>query len=1068
MVRTGEPSAVESGPGTVRRDARGGWARPVALIAALVGALCAIAVPLLPVRVDAATLSWPQAGSARAVEAPLVAYAPLTYDATIPCAAITGLAPRGGLLTATAPDGAPDLDRYGFVARVIPATDTATARFDAVLRDRALFDLPVDALAPNCVFTVHAEATSSTATLTGAEPVRLTGDLRPQLVGVFSDLAAADGTRVVAELDTRFSSTPTPVKRIALWVAVAATLIALVALFRLDRLDGRGARRFLPRRWWSFSLVDAVVFGTLAIWHVIGSTTSDDGYQFGMGRAARASGYMANYFRYFGVPETPIGTPYYDVIGWMSQVSVASPWMRLPALSAAVLTWLIISREVVPRLGVAVRRDRVALWTGALVFLAVWLPYNNGLRPEPYVALGVLLTWCSVERGIATRRLLPFAVAILIAAFSCTAGPHGVICVAALLAGLRPLARAIAARARTVGWLPLVAPLGAAGTVVLTVAFADQPLSAMFEMRRVHEIAGPNVKWYDEYLRYQYLFMSTVDGSVARRFGIFVMLAGLLVCLVTLLHKGGRIPSASLGPSRRIIGVTVGALLFMMTTPTKWTHHLGVFAGLAGVVAVLTAVAVGPKVMRAPRNRALFASGVAFLLALVFSGPNGWWYVSAYSIPWWDKRPSVAGIGVNQVFLLAALALAALAAWWHVRAPGPGITHRVTGPGRWFTALHPLTIAAAALVAFEVLSFAKGAVTQYPAFSLARSNIDAMAGHECGLSRHVLVETDPNAGMLAPLSGAAAATLAGTGAGFTPNGVAGDLSADAQEGADAAIASSVDAEPGAETETGTSGAALPFGLDPATPVLGTDGTTEPASLTTGWYRLPEGADRAGLVAISAAGRIRSVDADGVQTPGQPLEIEYGTFDGGVATPAGRVTPIDIGPAPSWRNLRLPIDEIPSNVSLIRIVASDRDRDPKQWLAITPPRVPRTSTLQQVVGDSDPVLLDWAVGLQFPCQRPFDHRIGIAEVPKYRILPDRVGAHDTTLWQNHDGGGPLGWTPLLLESTTMATYLNDDWRRDWGELQRFTRRAPDAVPARPEVVERARNGWWTPGHINAAW
>ncbi|WP_054812135.1 arabinosyltransferase domain-containing protein [Nocardia arizonensis] len=1068
MVRAGRPSEVESRPDTTQRDSRGGWARPVALFAALLGALCAVAVPLLPVRVDAATLTWPQSGSARGVEAPLIAYAPMTFDVTLPCADIARLGADGGLLAATAPDGAPDSERYGFVARVRPATEGRPATFEAVLRNRALYDLPVAELAPNCEFRVRADAESSTATLTGAEPVRLFGDLRPQMVGVFTDLAAVDGARVTAELDTRFYSSPTPIKRIAMWIAVAATLVALVALFRLDRLDRRGARRILPQRWWSFSPVDAVVLATMVLWHFIGSTTSDDGYQFGMGRASLASGYMANYFRYFGVPETPVGTPYYDMIGWMSQLGVASPWMRLPALCAGIVTWLVISREVVPRLGVAVRRDRIALWTGGLVFLAVWLPYNNGLRPEPYVALGVLLTWCSVERGIATRRLLPFAVAIVIAAFSFTAGPHGVICVAALAAGLRPLVRTLAARARTVGWLPLLAPLVAAGTLVLTVAFSDQPLSAMLEMRRVHQLAGPDVKWYDEYLRYQYLFMGTVDGSVARRFGIFVMLAGLAVCLLTLLHKGGKIPSTASGPSRRVIGVTVGALLLMMTTPTKWTHHLGVFAGLAGVVAVLTAVAVGPRVMRAPRNRALFASGVAFLLALVFSGPNGWWYVSSFAIPWWDKQPSVAGIGFNQVFLAAALALAAVAAWWHVRAPEPGVAQRISSFGRRFVALPPLTIAAAALVLFEVLSFAKGAVTQYPAFSLARSNIDAVLGEPCGLARHVLVETDPNAGMLTPLTGDATATLAGTGTGFTPSGVAKDLSADAEKGADAAIATSVDGSPGAEIRTGTSGPALPFGLDPATPVLGTDGATEPASITTGWYRLPEGADRGDIVALSVAGRIRSFDADGVEMPGQPLEVEYGALADGDPRPMGRVTPIDIGPAPSWRNLRLPIDEIPSDASLIRIVAADRDRDPKQWLAFTPPRVPRTRTLQEVVGSTEPVLLDWAVGLQFPCQRPFDHRDGIAEIPGYRILPDRVGAHDTNLWQNHDGGGPLGWTPMLLESGTLATYLNDDWHRDWGELQRFTRRAPDAVPAKPVIVDRDRGGLWSPGRINVAW
>ena len=43
----------------------------------------------------------------------------------------------------------------------------------------------------------------------------------------------------------------------------------------------------------------------------------------------------------------------------------------------------------------------------------------------------------------------------------------------------------------------------------------------------------------------------------------------------------------------------------------------------------------------------------------------------------------------------------------------------------------------------------------------------------------------------------------------------------------------------------------------------------------------------------------------------------------------------------------------------------------------------------VVRDT-PVLADWIVALAFPCQRPFDHHNGVAEVPKFRVLPDRGG------------------------------------------------------------------------------
>ena len=82
---------------------------------------------------------------------------------------------------------------------------------------------------------------------------------------------------------------------------------------------------------------------------------------------------------------------------------------------------------------------------------------------------------------------------------------------------------------------------------------------------------------------------------------------------------------------------------------------------------------------------------------------------------------------------------------------------------------------------------------------------------------------------------------------------------------------------------------------------------------------------------------------------------------------------DVGASPAWRNLRAPLSAIPADATRIRLVATDDDLSPQHWIAITPPRIPALRTLQDVVGSPDPVLLDWLVGLAFPCQRPFGHR-----------------------------------------------------------------------------------------------
>ncbi|NKY88231.1 arabinosyltransferase domain-containing protein [Nocardia veterana] len=1087
MVRADGPLGVGAQTTTSggRRDRR---VTLIALIAGLLGALCAVAVPLLPVQVDHTTVSWPQQDSPRSVTAPLVAYAPLTFDATIPGRSIAQLSAHGGVAVSTLPAGAPQLEKYGFVARVRPAQDGRPAQFDVVLRNQALLSVPVDAVADGTV-TVHADMSSTEIDVPGTEVTAADlppGDWRPQVVGIFSDLPSPGGPKVVAQVDSRFSVVPTFGKRAAEVLAVVFTLVALVALHRLDRADGRRLRRLLAHRWLRFTGVDFVVLATLVGWHFIGATTSDDGYQFGMARTSLVSGYMANYFRFFGVPENPVGTPPYDIIAHLSEISVASPWVRLPTLLAAMLTWLALSREVIPRLGVAVRHDRVAVWTGALIFLAVWLPYNNGLRPEPVVAVCVLLTWCLVERAIATHRLLPYALAVLVAAFSFTAAPSGIICVAPLLAGLRsavgfgiPRARELAGAHPGVAvargtWIraygALLAPLLAAGMLVLAFAFAVEPLSAMFEMQRVHNIVGPSDPWYNDYLNYQWLFMPSADGSIARRFGMVAMWTGLLVCIFVLLRKGGRIPFTAAGPARRLLGITFGAMVLMATCPTKYTHHNGVYAGLAGSVAVLTAVAVGPRVMRSPRNRALFAAVVSLALAQIFTSVNEWWWVSSFGIPWWHESPSVLGVGFSAIFLVIAALCLLLAIWWHVRAPKPGTPHRIS-PRAWRLAkFPPLTAAAAILVVFEVVSFAAGAVRQYPGFSLASSNIRAAMGDPCGLADKVVVETDPNASMLTPLTGDQFSTFTGGAHGFVPDGVGDVRSPDEKEETSSIAASfgngsSVGNRNG-DSGTQTGGAPLPYGLDAATtPELGTYGQQEPADLVTGWYRLPARHERSDIIAITAAGRIQASGPDNSYVGGEPVEIEYGTADSATsARPLGRVAPIDIGPAPSWRNLRVPLDRIPERADVVRIVAKDHNLDPQRWVALTPPRIPRTQTLADVVGSKQPVLLDWAVGLQFPCQRPFDHKDGIAQVPRWRIMPNRVGAQETTLWESHSGGGPLGWSQQLLRSQTLATYLRYNWDQDWGELQRLSPIDTSAVPATPAVRQETHGGLWSPGHI----
>ena len=361
----------------------------------------------------------------------------------------------------------------------------------------------------------------------------------------------------------------------------------------------------------------------------------------------------------------------------------------------------------------------------------------------------------------------------------------------------------------------------------------------------------------------------------------------------------------------------------------------------------------------------------------------------------------------------------------------------------------------------------------YPAWSVGRSNLGALTGKRCGLADYVMVEQNPNMGMLTPVGAPVGDALgAATTEGFGPNGIPTDLTADDVMGgpgtstnfADSFGADETNDESG--TEGGTTSAAgangsrarLPFNLDPArTPVMGSwrSGTQQPAVLRSAWYRLPadwsERDRSSSVLVVSAAGRF---------DPGDVV-VQWSGDDG---EPAGGVGFADVGSPPAWRNLRAPLGAIPADATQVRLVATDDDLAPQHWIALTPPRIPELRTLQEVVGSQDPVLLDWLVGLAFPCQRPFGHQNGVIEVPKWRILPDRFGAEANSPVMDNVGGGPLGISELLLRATAVPTYLKDDWFRDWGELQRFTPYYRDAQPARLDLGSATRSGLWSPAPL----
>ncbi|HEU4362366.1 MAG TPA: arabinosyltransferase domain-containing protein, partial [Mycobacterium sp.] len=596
-----------------RRDQRSGYriARLIAVAAGIAGVLLCGATPLLPVKQTTATIGWPQGATSDGyisdITAPLVSGAPRELDITIPCPAIATLPADGGLVLSTVPAGGVDATKHGLFVR---ATKDAVV---AAYRDSVAAVAPRARVAGGDCTELHLWANAGGV---GADFIGLpdaAGSLpvekKPQVGGIFTELkvAAQPGLGARIDIDTRFITAPTPIKAAVMALGVLAVAISLVALAVLDHRSGRRAftraepgpggqgfghrpRRIrLPRAKAGITtwIVDAGVTATLLLWHVIGATSSDDGYNLTIARIAPKAGYISNYYRFFGTTEAPFD--WYPALlaqlARLTEASTAGVWMRLPATAAGIACWLVISRCMLRRLGPAkggLAASRVAVWTSGAVFVAAWLPFNNGLRPEPLIALGTVVTWVLVERAITRHRLTPAAVAIMVAMLTATLAPQGLIAVAALLAGARAIAAVIAARRPVDGLLAPAAALAAALAVITVVVFRSQTLATVAESARIKYVVGPTIAWYQEFLRYYFLTVEeNVDGSMTRRFTVLIMLFCTFGMLVMLLRRG-KIAGVARGPAWRLVGTTAVGLLLLTFTPTKWAVQFGAFAGLAG------------------------------------------------------------------------------------------------------------------------------------------------------------------------------------------------------------------------------------------------------------------------------------------------------------------------------------------------------------------------------------------------------------------------------------------------------------------------------------------------------
>ncbi|WP_245975643.1 arabinosyltransferase domain-containing protein [Amycolatopsis palatopharyngis] len=1037
------PTSRDTTPGPGNEGAgasanRNRFWRRIAVVFGLIAAACALSFPFLPITQDTARIVWPAGGDTTQVNAPLTGYWAQDLQVRMSCETIRSIdarTPGEALLFSTVPAARTE-EGAGLQLRVGDGLLVASSRGEQMARQ----PLPAD----GCDVRVGSDALSTTVSVAGTPIYHEEGDVRPRVLGIYTAIDSAedpvDGLSVSITPDTRYQSSPTAIKAAVGILGVLAIVACLIAVNRLDEGVARRAPRWAPIGWWHLTGRDIVVFLALGAWVFIGPVTSDDGYILGMARVTEDAGYLTNYHRWFGVAEAPFGW-FYHVYELMTHFSTAPPWIRLPSFVLGIVSWLLISREVMPRLGKEVRTSRAAGWAAAAVFLVWWMPYNNGVRPEPVAAVGSLLAICAVERALVTRRLLPLCLGLLAAAFTLAATPTGLIAVAPFLVAGRPLFQLLRNRANR-GWLTVLSPILASGLLVLIVVFADQTFATVGEATRLRSQVGPSLSWFEELARYELLFSNTADGSATRRFPVLLLLLCTGTCLVVLLRRG-RIPGAALGPSRRLIGTVALFFLLMALTPTKWTHHFGAFAAVGAAMAALTALATSSSVLRSKRNRAGFTAGLLVVAALAATGPNAYWFVSGFGVPWFDKAPSIGGLGLSTILLLGAAVATVIAFIENVRAhrPGPPLPPERRGRALKLGALS-LVVVCGLVAASEFASMAKAIHKQRDSYSLGAANIEHLLGSGCNLADHVMVEQDPINSMLTPLPAGSQRTVEKE-TGDPP----GDLP-DSDEG-------NGRSRTGFHTEAASGGdpiAEPPHGFSTSTVAMWSsfeERNTPTGTLRTDWYDLGERTAGGQLVLAIAA---KSGKATTVR-------VEYGmpTSDGTKVVGSAMALSAGAGSG-DWSDVRLNLDDAPPSATTARIVSVDSDFTEDGWVAVTAPRIPTFTTLTDKVGNK-PVYMDWPTSFVYPCLTPAKTRDGISEVPEYRITASSLAYEGG--WASSKGGGPKGWLEEIADQPEVPSFLQGQPDQPWGELLEID---PYAKGTAPTVIrgQEVHPGWWSPG------
>lgn len=1031
--------------------ARRGPSTVLAVATALAGLLAVVLaalVPFAPVLDRDTTVTWPRAGEQPvSTIAGLVPYPPESIRVTVPCGVLQTAAGRDGATTVVSSEQV-NASNIGFTV----STDGGDVRVQ--VGGRELLREPVGD--GDCTRVLTADRDGSTVTTGDREPRAFPGDV-VRSVGAFTTALSpteAEGLQVTASTSDWFSAVATPAKQVligAQWLTAAVALVLLVALagdrlrpragaLRLARARAREAAR--PRGIARLA-ADVAVLGTLAVWTVIGPLSTDDGFTEAIARNTGADDF-GNVYRWGNASEAPY-TLVIRMVQALTEAGAGPVWLRVPSVLAGAAVWLLLSRVALPAVLARHHRHAWVRWVLGAGLLAWWLPLNLGVRPEPFAALFATAALACALRAAARpggRAGLWTGGAALASGLALAVTPSAVTAAGPLLLLVAALWRRLARRGgpgAAAGWLVALAGAAAAAGIAaagLTVVFTGQSLYTVLRATEMHRFYGPDVAWYQEVRRWEYLLgFDNEQGGLGRRVPVLLSIA-MLVAVLPLVARGAHRWVAGLRWAAVPTAGLAVAFALLTPTPSKWTHYFGSLAGTGALALAAGAVLVVTAARHRPSDATVRGAAVAgtaagiVLAALVFAGSNRWFLWSEWGVPHYDGPFTPLNSPALWVAVAVGLFVAGVGAGL-VRSRGAGLRRALA---RSAAALPAAVVVTAVLtgVAVVVGSMAVAPGRQGSGYSVAGQMWDALTGTPtCGILDHVAVPT-AEPGALAPAEGQDALVRFDAGRGH----------------------------PESPPEPGQTWGSL-----------AANGDLDTGSLTTRWYTLPERRPGQQLV----------VDVAGRTGQGNTLDLEFGR-GAGEPRPAGRVSLDDTRTAdaaradyptdrveedaplsrPGWRTVRIDESEIPPGADRVRIRAVDDTVDPGGWVAVAAPRLRTMSPVLPMLRDADgPVYVDWSIFWAAPCLRDLPTvRAGLAETPRYLVLgPAKLGFAVDVSFGPAAGGSFAAMSRGSTEApiATRVDTADDPDQEDWGAVSRIDPTlARDAYDVRSEQVRRW--GW----------